>query len=244
MQELMRLRVDDVLPKPFTPRELSASIERVLAYRKSEQEGALDYAAAMAAARRAILEGRPEGAEGPLARARAVAPLDAEAMALLGLCREVVGEDHDAESAYRAALSLGDDRVTEDVDPREGLARLAAYDGARVVPSYDPRERHTIWAVSDPRRELALGPPGGEHVDVVVIPLGLGGADGHAYARLHRDGRLFVLPTSSVSEELGRRLLRWFEHPRVVGHEDALARYGVKLASSPFHEQEQERRKP
>ena len=132
MQELIRARVDDVVPKPFTPREIVSAVERVLRNARTRHNGALEYAAAMANARRAIVEGRLRDAEAPLARARAVSPLgDSEAMALLGLVSELEGHDRDADRAYRAALALQEERVTEDVLPSEGLAATARLRGRK-----------------------------------------------------------------------------------------------------------------
>src|SRR5581483_1470247 len=119
MQELLRVHVDDVVPKPFTPREITSAVERVLRNARSRNNGAMEYAAAMVTARRAIVEGRLKDAEAPLERARAVAPLDSEAMALLGVVCELKGSDRDADRAFRAALALREERVTEDVFPQE-----------------------------------------------------------------------------------------------------------------------------
>jgi hypothetical protein len=152
MHELIRARVDDVVPKPFTPREIVSAVERVLGNARTRHNGALEYAAAMANARRAIVEGRLHDAEAPLARARAVSPLDGEAMALLGLFCELGGQDRQADRAYRAALALREDRVTEDVSPAEGLARLRAYGGARSVPTFEHHGRHSLWFVSEAGR--------------------------------------------------------------------------------------------
>jgi len=158
MQELIRVRVDDVVPKPFTPREIVLAVERVLSHARTRHNGALEYAAAMSNARRAITEGRVRDAEAPLARARAVSPLDGEAMALLGLACELEGHDREADRAYRAALALQTERVTEDVSASEGLSRLRAYAsaGARAVPSFDHHGRQTLWFVSEAASELSL----------------------------------------------------------------------------------------
>jgi DNA-binding response OmpR family regulator len=150
MQELIRVRVDDVVPKPFTPREIVSAVERVLGGARTRHNGGLEYAAAIAIARRAIAEGRVKDAESPLARARAVSPLDGEAMALYGLLCELEGHDREADRAYRAALALQEERVTEDISPLDGLRRLRAYGGARAVPAFEHHGRHTLWFVSEP----------------------------------------------------------------------------------------------
>jgi DNA-binding NarL/FixJ family response regulator len=225
MQELIRARVDDVVPKPFTPREIVSAVERVLRNARTRHNGALEYAAAMANARRAIVEGRLRDAEAPLARARAVSPLDGEAMALFGLVCELEGHDHDADRAYRAALALQEERVTEDILPSEGLARLRAYAGARAVPNFEHHGHHTLWFVSDAANELALGPAGKEKPDVVVFALGLVPAEtGALYARVAPDKRAFLIATSATSERLVLRITHSFDEPTVVAHPQTLSR--------------------
>jgi CheY-like chemotaxis protein len=230
MQELIRARVDDVVPKPFTPREIVSAVERVLQNSRTRHDGALEYAAAMANARRAIVEGRLRDAEAPLTRARAVSPLDGEAMALFGLVCELSGHDRDADRAYRAALALQEERVTEDVLPSEGLARLRAYAGARAVPTFEHHGRHTLWFVSDAVNELALGPVGKEKPDVIVFALGLVRAEtGTLYARIGADKRAFLIATSATSERLVLRISHSFEEPSVLAHPQTLSR----MATNP-----------
>jgi len=225
MQELIRARVDDVVPKPFTPREIVTAIERVLRNARTRHNGALEYAAAMANARRAIVEGRLRDAEAPLARARAVSPLDGEAMALLGLVCELEGHDRDADRAYRAALALQEERVTEDILPSEGLARLRAYAGARAVPTFEHHGHHTLWFVSDAANELALGPAGKEKPDVIVFALGLVPTEtGALYARICTDKRAFLIATSATSERLVLRITHSFDQPTIVAHPQTLSR--------------------
>jgi DNA-binding response OmpR family regulator len=227
MQELIRARVDDVVPKPFTPREIVSAVERVMRNARTRHNGALEYAAAMANARRAIVEGRLRDAEAPLARARAVSPLDGEAMALLGLVHELEGHDRDAARAYRAALALQEERVTEDVLPSEGLARLHAYAGARAVPTFEHHGRHTLWFVSEAANELALGPAGKQKPDVIVFALGLVPAEtGTLYARIAADKQAFLIATSATSERLVLRIAHSFEEPTIVAHPLTLSRMG------------------
>ena len=230
MQELIRARVDDVVPKPFTPREIVSAVERVLQNARNRHNGGLEYAAAMANARRAIVEGRLRDAEAPLARARAVSPLDTEAMALLGLVYELLGRDRDADRAYRAALALREERVTEDVLPAEGLARLRAYGGARAVPSFEHNGRHNIWFVSDAEGELALGPIGEKKPEVIVFALGLIAAEtGALYARIATDKQAFLIATSATSERLVLRIAHSFEQPTIMAHPQTL----IRMASNP-----------
>ena len=230
MQELIRARVDDVVPKPFTPRDIVSAVERVLQNSRTRHNGALEYAAAMANARRAIVEGRPRDAEAPLARARAVSPLDGEAMALFGLVCELLGHDRDADRAYRAALSLQEERVTEDVLPAEGLARLRAYAGARVVPTFEHHGRKTLWFVSNAVNELALGPAGDGKPDVIVFALGLvANESGALYARVAADKQAFLIATSATTERLVLRITHSFEQPQVLAHPETLSR----MATNP-----------
>jgi len=229
MQELIRARVDDVVPKPFTPREIVSAIERVLRNSRTRHNGALEYAAAMANARRAIVEGRLRDAEAPLARARAVSALDGEAMVLLGLVSELLGHDRDADRAYRAALALSDERVTEDIRPEEGLARLRAYAGARVVPTFEHHGKKRLWIVSNAVEELPLG-PAGEKPDVIVFSLGLIAMEsGALYARLATDKQAFLIATSAITERLVLRISHSFEEPEISAHPETLSR----MAANP-----------
>jgi len=215
MQELIRARVDDVVPKPFTPRELVSAVERVLRNARTRHNGALEYAAAMANARRAIV---------------AVSPLDGEAMAMFGLFCELLGHDRDADRAYRAALALQGERVTEDILPTEGLARLRAYAGARAVPTFEHHGRKSLWFVSNAVNELALGPAGETKPDVIVFTLGLvPGETGALYARVAADKQAFLIATSATTERLVLRITHSFEQPQVLAHPETLSR----MASNP-----------
>ncbi len=234
MQELIRSRVDDVVPKPFTPREIVGAVDRVLRTARTRHNGALEYAAAMTNARRAITEGRLRDAEAPLARARAVSPLDSEAMALFGLVCELEGRDREADRAYRAALALQEERVTEDVSPTEGLARLRAYAGARAVPTFEHHGRHSLWFVSSAEAELALGPVGGEKPDVLVFALGLIPAEtGAMYARIAGDKQAFLIATGAPTERLVLRIAHSFEEPRILAHATTLGRIGATTQRGP-----------
>jgi len=228
MQELVRARVDDVVPKPFTPRELVDAVRRVLRETRTRGDGAMEYAAAMVAARRAIVDGRLHDAVSPLERARVASPLDGEAMALLGLLRELEGRDADADRAYRAALALMDERVSDDALPLEGLARLRAYDGARVVPTFEHRGRSVLWFVGDVAAEWPLGPPNGARVDVVVFSLGLVAQEiGATYSRQGRDDRAFLVASGAMTERLALRVARSFDRATILAHPQTLARIGA-----------------
>jgi DNA-binding response OmpR family regulator len=223
MQDLIRARADDVVPKPFTPREIVSAVERVLRTARTRHDGAMEYAAALASARRAIIEGRLQDAEAPLARARAVSPLDSETMAFLGLLRELAGHDRDADHAFRAALALREERLVEEVSPSDGIARLIGYGGARVVPAFEHHGRHTLWFVSDVSTELPLGPPDGRKADVIVLALGLVPSEtGAVYARLAGDKQAFLIAASVMSERLTLRIAQTFEQPDIVAHPSTL----------------------
>jgi hypothetical protein len=203
-------------------------VERVLNKSRNRNSGALEYAAAMTTARRAIVEGRVRDAAAPLSRARAVSPLDGEAMALLGLVNELEGHDREADHAYRAALALQQERVTEDVSASEGLARLRAYAGARAVPSFDHHGRRTLWFVADGEAELSLGPIGIDRPDVVVFTLGLVPVEtGAVYARLSGDKQAFLISTSAASERLALRIAHSFEGSQILAHPATLGRIGL-----------------
>ena len=124
--ELLRLGGCEALPKPFTPAELRDAVSRALVRSSPRRDDALDYAAALAAARRDLAEGRTDSAARALARAWSRAPLDAEVMAYEALRAELEGRDEDAARAYRATLALRHEESSDGPDPYEGLARLAA----------------------------------------------------------------------------------------------------------------------
>jgi DNA-binding response OmpR family regulator len=177
MQELLRLRAVDALVKPFTPVELREAVARAFGQLASRRAEALEYDAAVGAAREAIAEGRLAEARTALSRAQAIAPFDAEIMALLALGAELSGHDEDADRAYRAALALRCHEDSPPPDPHEGLARLAAYAGAQPVDALGPtRAGAPIWLVADPARELRGGPPASGATPVLLLGLGLGEA--------------------------------------------------------------------
>jgi hypothetical protein len=178
MQELLRMRVADALAKPFTPVELREAVARVIDQNAAHHDEALEYDAALTDARRAIAAGLGRRGRGPLSRAQAMSPFDAEVMALRALSAELDGDDTDADRGYRAALALRDDEASSPPNPHEGLARLAAYGGARPVTELRPeRADGPYWLVTDPTVELRGGAPepdrGGKRPQVVVMALGL-----------------------------------------------------------------------
>ncbi|APR79951.1 Hypothetical protein A7982_05298 [Minicystis rosea] len=201
MRELIRLRVADALSKPFTPDDLREAVRRVIEQRVSRHDDALDHAAAVIAARRALAEGRLSDAWPALRRAQATAPLDAEVMALFALAAELEGDDADADRAYRAALALRRDEDTPAPDPHEGLARLAAYAGTRPVRALRPDHAGAaIWIITDPVTELRGACPVGGDPCVALIALGLGeGTPGALYFRDGDGPRAFVLMAGAGS---------------------------------------------
>lgn len=229
MQELVRLQVADVLSKPFTPDELRDAVTRVVSHRTARRADALEYAAAVTAARRAIAAGSVAEARPPLSRAQATSPFDAEIMALWALAAELDGHDDDAGRGYRAALALRHDEDTPPPDPHEGLARLDAYAGARPAPSLRPeRAGAPLWLVADPARELALGAPSGEGPHVVVMALGLGG-DGPG-ALFFRDGdgpRAFALLSGALRAESAAAALARLGRGPIVAAEATRSRLDV-----------------
>jgi DNA-binding response OmpR family regulator len=204
--ELIRLRVDDVVQKPFTPAELSAAVRRVLERASDQHELAVEFSSAIAAVVRAIGRGQLDRARIALERAR-VSPLDGEAMGLAALVAELAGEDDDADRGYRAAIALRDDEGDGGCDPHEGLARLAAYGGARPVPRLDLAPSSFAYLlVSDPCHQLAqLPPPPEGKTLVVVIALGLATTEPALYVRRSPTSAFIVAP-GPLDERTLRRL--------------------------------------
>ena len=206
--ELIRLRIDDVVQKPFTPAELSSAVRRVLERASDQHELAVEFASAIAAVHRAIGRGQLDRARTALARAR-VSPLDAEAMALAALVAELAGDDHDADRGYRAAIALRDDEGDAGCDPHDGLARLAAYGTARPVPRLDlPPGSFVYCLVDDPHRLASLpAAPEGKQL-VAVIGLGLCRGEPALYVRQGRghDGRAFVVAPGALDTATLSRL--------------------------------------
>ena len=130
MQELVRLGVVDVVAKPFTPDELREAVSLALARSSAHHEDALEYSAALAAARPPHVAGALDAARSALRRAHATSPLDPEIMALWARLAELSGHDDDAGRGYRAALALRHDEDFAGPDPYEGLARIEARQAA------------------------------------------------------------------------------------------------------------------
>lgn len=223
---LVRLGVADALPKPFTPDELRGAVARALVHSAPGRSEALDYAAAVAAARSRLAAGDLAGAGRALVRAYAHAPSDAEVAALQALRAELAGDDADAARGYRSALALRHDEGAESPDPHEGLARLAAYGAARPVAALSPRFRGApLWLVTDPARELAGAPPTGvgEAAAVVVLSLSLGADPSAAALQLRERGdRAFaLLPGDLRPEQAGALLARLGRGPLVAHPSDS-----------------------
>ena len=201
--ELLRLDVADALPKPFSPVELRDAVARAAARAVVHHGEALDYAAAVTAARRHLAAHDPASAARSLLRASRCLALDAEVTALEALRAELEGRDHDAGRGYRAALALGDDEAGEGPHPHEAIARLAAYGDARPVDALDARFADApLWIVTDPPRELAEGPPEGTAGPVVVVmALSLAGEGAAVYLRAAGD-RAFALDPQVPGAEI------------------------------------------
>ena len=202
LEEMLRLGAADALRKPFTPTELRDAVARAVARAGALHPEALEYSAAIGAAREAIVAGRPAVAAAALTRAQAASPLDAEAMALRALLAELDGRDDDADRAYRAAIALRQDEDAAPPEPFEGLARLAAYGGARPTTSLtEARKSEAIWVVTDPIHELSAGPPCGDARGITLLSLGLAtSGPGALYFREGPGPRAFALMAGAVRE--------------------------------------------
>jgi DNA-binding response OmpR family regulator len=181
MRELLRLRAVDALPKPFTPDDLREAVARGLREAAARHDDAVEYAAAVTAARRAFARGALADARPSLVRAQAKAPLDAEITALWALAAEIEGRDDEADRGYRAALALRIEEGLPPPDPFEGLARLAAYAGARPAASLpDALRGAPVYIAGEPRTDLERLPAaGGPAIVLVAIGLGAEGPGQH-----------------------------------------------------------------
>jgi CheY-like chemotaxis protein len=201
LRELIRLGVADALSKPFTPDDLREACRRALDRGGPHHAAAVEHAAGVEGARRAIAEGRLADALPALRRALSVVPLDPEVTALLGLAAELEGRDADADRAYRAAIAL---RLEEDVpapDPHEALARLSAYGAARPARALD-REGAPIWVVTDSVVELAGPSPTDDASVILLLPLGLTAEGaGALYLRDAAGARGFALMAGGARPE-------------------------------------------
>lgn len=147
--DLMRVGVYEALPKPFLPDELREAVSRCLVRAWPGEVTALDFEAAVMAAREAIGRLELPRARAMLLRAHGIAPLEPEVVALDALRAELAGDDHDAERWYRAALVLGDDANGAPPEPGEGIARLEAYRGLSLGDRVEAG--WSAWIVEDAR---------------------------------------------------------------------------------------------
>jgi DNA-binding response OmpR family regulator len=234
LEEMLRLGAAEALRKPFTPTELREAVARAVARAGALHPEALEYAAALEAARDEISAGRPAAAASAVARAQAASPLDAEAMALRALLAELDGRDRDADRAYRAAIALRQDEDAGSPDPFEGLARLAAYGAARPTTSLTkPRESEPIWIVTDPIHELPAGPPGGEPRGVVLLSLGLAtSGPGALYVRDGASPRAFALMAGSMRDGAVAAACARIGAGKLVGREATRERIDLDRAES------------
>ncbi|MFO0756383.1 MAG: response regulator [Byssovorax sp.] len=208
MQELLRLHVADSLLKPYTPDALREAVARSFAERSARRDEALEYDATVGAGRAALAAGKLGEARAALGRALAIAPFDAEIMALLALGAELGGRDDDADRGYRAALALRQHEDSPPPDPHEGLARLGAYGRAVPVTALRPeRAGEKVRIALDPARDLALSAarPGAPVASVILLALGLGDPPGAAgptfFLRDGAGGPAFVLLTAALRPE-------------------------------------------
>lgn len=189
---LMRLGVAGALLKPFAPEELLEAIEAALSGREGDE--GVEYEAAVALSRHALGRGRPGEARAALARARAVAPLEAEVVALAALAEELEGNDAAASRGFRAAMVLGEGEAWEGPDPRAGLSRLDAYGQARPVERLrESFKGAPLWVAGEGE---AAGPPPGAGPLVAALGLGL---EGDAVYLREGPGRLAFALLASVT---------------------------------------------
>ncbi len=121
---LLRLGVVGALLKPYSPVELRACVDGALSRRPAGLDS-LEFAAALTLARRELEAGRWEPARAALGRARAVATLDAEVMALAARAAELAGDHATARRGYRAALALThQDDAEQSHDIRQAIERV------------------------------------------------------------------------------------------------------------------------
>jgi DNA-binding response OmpR family regulator len=229
MQKLLRLRVQDAVNKPFSPDELRKAVERALEGRAVRHDDALEYAAALEAAHRAIAAGRVGDAAPALRRAQATSPLDSEVTALWALLAELEGRDDEADRGYRAALALRHAEDTPAPDPYEGLSRLGAYGGARPVGALEPkRAGESLWLVTDPATELVAPSPAGDAPCVVITALGIDNdGPGTLYFRDGTGPRAFALMTAAMRPEAVASILARIGAGPIVASEPTRARFDL-----------------
>lgn len=233
--DLLRLGVSEALPKPFTPSELRDAVGRALVRSSPRRDDALDYAAALASARRDLAQGRPEAAARALARAWARVPLDAEVMAYEALRAELEGRDDDATRGYRATIALRREEDCDAPDPYEGLARLAAYGDARPVTSLGEAWRDAgARVVSDPTQPVLSveDGPSADALVVVVMALSLASnGDGAVYFRQGRERAFALVTTDLRPERAGPLVARGGAGERVVRAVEAAGAGGDQVTT-------------
>jgi CheY-like chemotaxis protein len=104
----------DVLLKPFEVADLRAALARAFAQPSDRDRAALDFHARLELAKTALVSAAFDVAGAHLRAALAQDPLDAEALDLYGVVRELAGDAAAATRAYRAAFAC---------DPRNARAR-------------------------------------------------------------------------------------------------------------------------
>lgn len=224
--ELLRLGVYEALPKPFLPDELRAAVERCLVRATPGEETSLDYAAALGAAREALGALALGRAASTLRRAHALAPLDPEVVTLDALRAELAGEDADADRWYRAALALRDDAGAPPPDPREGLARLAAYAGlARAAAPRTLGPTWTAW-LPDALEPSARGPEP-PRPWVILTTIGLTPSDGAPIHLRAGDDRAIAASLGDERPETIAAMMRALGATTVHASEAARRRFGV-----------------
>ncbi len=104
--EAMKIGAADFIPKPFSPERILDLVSRVLDRSTREEEKAVAYGSCIQLGRRSIEEGHMEAAVEHAHRAISIDPERPEAFNLLGAILEMGGDRTNAQTHYRAALSL------------------------------------------------------------------------------------------------------------------------------------------
>jgi DNA-binding response OmpR family regulator len=218
--DLMRIGVYEALPKPFLPDELRAAVERCLVRAWPSELLALDFEAAVAAAREALESLDLARTETMLRRAHGIAPLDADVVALDALRAELGERDVLADRWYRAALVLRDDPSAPPPDPFEGIARIAAYAGMPRVEGIEPG--WTAWLIDDLRTlDREREPP---RPWVLVTTIGLSSAADAAIHLRAGEGRAVAASLGEQRAETLASVLRTLHTGAIVANDEARAR--------------------
>jgi len=104
--EAMKIGALDFISKPFSPERIRDLVSRVLDRTRREEEKAVAYGSCIQLGRKSVEEGHMEAAVEHAHRAISIDPERPEAFNLLGAILEIGGDRSNAQTHYRAALSL------------------------------------------------------------------------------------------------------------------------------------------